>query len=103
MWFVTVCYCSSLVIGRGVDRFLLAMKTIDIKSLLIGTLLTATIFLGIAATGKTDKWDDKQQWESKRKHLARERGWVLDIQTAPAGWEVTNRDDHHIFLRRRIK
>ena len=41
------------------------MKTIDIKSLLIGTLLTATIFLGIAATSPTDKWDDKQQWEVK--------------------------------------
>ena len=39
------------------------MKSIDVKSLLIGTLLTSTIFLGVAATGATDKWDGKQMWQ----------------------------------------
>ena len=39
------------------------MKSIDIKSLIIGTLLTSTIFLGVAATSPTDKWDNNQQWE----------------------------------------
>ena len=38
------------------------MKSIDIKSLFIGALLTSTIFLGVAATSPTDKWDDKQEW-----------------------------------------
>jgi len=41
------------------------MKNIDIKSLIIGALLTSTIFLGIAATSPTDKWDDKQEWSSR--------------------------------------
>ncbi len=38
------------------------MKNIDIKSLIIGALLTSTIFLGVAATSPTDKWDYKQEW-----------------------------------------
>jgi hypothetical protein len=54
------------------------MKTIGIKSLLIGILLASTILLGVAAvvpkdTGngntppidKTMPWDDKQEWEVK--------------------------------------
>ena len=39
------------------------MKNIDVKSLIIGALLTSTIFLGVAATGTTDKWDVNQKWE----------------------------------------
>ena len=39
------------------------MKSIDIKSLIIGTLLTSTIFLGVAATSPIDKSDNNQQWE----------------------------------------
>ena len=38
------------------------MKHIDIKSLIIGALLASSIFLGVAATGVNDKWDDKQEW-----------------------------------------
>ena len=38
------------------------MNSIDIKSLLIGALLTSTVIFGVAATGKTDTWDSKQQW-----------------------------------------
>ena len=38
------------------------MKNIDIKSLIIGALLTSTIFLGVAATSPTDKWDNDQKW-----------------------------------------
>ena len=41
------------------------MKNIDIKSLIIGALLTSTIFLGVAATSPTDKWDNNQKWEIK--------------------------------------
>ena len=40
------------------------MKNIDIKSLIIGALLTSTIFLGVAATGMGDKWSEAQQWET---------------------------------------
>jgi len=43
------------------------MKNIDIKSLIIGALLTSTIFLGVAATGTTDKWDSDQQWSVAEK------------------------------------
>ena len=39
------------------------MKNIDFKSLAIGALLTSTIFLGVAATSPTDKWDNEQLWE----------------------------------------
>ena len=41
------------------------MKNIDVKSLLIGALLTSTIFLGVAATSKDDagKWDGRQMWQ----------------------------------------
>ena len=39
------------------------MKKIDIKSIIIGALLTSTIFLGVAATSPTDKWDIRQVWE----------------------------------------
>tara|TARA_B100000686_G_C15986441_1_gene569864 strand:- start:170 stop:466 length:297 start_codon:yes stop_codon:yes gene_type:complete len=39
------------------------MKNIDPKSLIIGVLLSSIIILGVAATGKTDKWDDQQEWQ----------------------------------------
>ena len=38
------------------------MKHIDIKSLIIGTLLTSTIFLCVAATGPREEWDNEQEW-----------------------------------------
>jgi len=41
------------------------MKSIDIKSLIIGALLTTTIILGCSATSPTDKWDNNQKWEIK--------------------------------------
>ena len=76
------------------------MKTIDIKSLLIGTLLTATIFLGIAATSPTDKWDDEQTWDVSEftdKDVKKGR---------TKGWEVTGhmRDNGvygHLFMYRK--
>ena len=40
------------------------MKTIDLKLLIIGMLLASTVFLGMAATNATDKWDKKQQASS---------------------------------------
>ena len=72
------------------------MKSIDIKSLLIGALLTSTIFLGVAATSPTDKWDGKQRWEIK-----------TSSGKIPEGWEPFAYDSNDNFdpflLRRRIK
>ena len=72
------------------------MKSIDIKSLIIGALLTSTIFLGVAATGTTDKWDGKQRWEIK-----------TSSGKIPEGWEPFSYDSNDEFdpflLRRRIK
>ena len=52
------------------------MKNIDIKSIIIGVLLTSTIFLGVAATSPTDKWDNDQKWR------------VQEVAGNPgAGWE----------------
>ena len=52
------------------------MKNIDVKSLLIGALLTSTIFLGVAATSKDDKgkWDDTQVW-SAQSGVGDGKGW----------------------------
>ncbi len=54
------------------------MKSIDIKSLIIGALLTSTIFLGIAATGPKDAWDANQvwEWETGTKVKEGEPGWI---------------------------
>ena len=72
------------------------MKNIDIKSLIIGALLTSTIFLCVAATGTTDKWDGKQRWEIK-----------TSTPKIPEGWEPFAYDSNDEFdpfiLRRRIK
>ena len=38
------------------------LKSIDIKSALIGFLLCSIFFFGLAATSPVDKWDAKQEW-----------------------------------------
>ena len=72
------------------------MKSIDTKSLIIGALLTSTIFLGVAATGTTDKWDGTQKWEIR-----------TSSGKIPEGWEPFAYDSNDEFdpflLRRRIK
>ncbi|MDP7011012.1 MAG: hypothetical protein QF685_06510 [Verrucomicrobiota bacterium] len=52
------------------------MKSIDIKSIIIGALLTSTIFLGVAATSKDDagKWDGKQEWLTTTEIVLRNAG-----------------------------
>ena len=72
------------------------MKSIDIKSLLIGTLLTSTIFLGVAATGATDKWDGKQKWEINTSSGKIAEGWE------PFAYDSNDEFDPFL-LRRRIK
>lgn len=45
------------------------MKQIDLKSVLIGVFVTATVILSLGATGPQDKgvkspsWDESQKWE----------------------------------------
>jgi len=81
------------------------MKNLDIKSLIIGALLTSTIFLGVAATSPTDKWDENQLWEVFSYDDAdRIRGKLVDKGEEP--FAVTHRADgstKHIWGRKRIQ
>ena len=76
------------------------MKNIDVKSLIIGTLLTSTIFLGVAATRPTDKWDDNQQWEVSFTTYPKDGQFIN-------GWEpyavLVSNGSRKYVLRRRIK
>ena len=90
------------------------MKSIDVKSLLIGTLLTSTIFLGVAAvpkdTGKSFsgpnpprsgvgmQWDDKQVWQVRYIN-----GADIAQKGYEAGWEVFSESENGYSFRRRIK
>ncbi len=74
------------------------MKSIDVKSLLIGALLTSTIFLGVAATSPTDKWDDKQVWQVRYINSA-----DVSQKGYEAGWEVFSESENGYSFRRRIK
>ena len=67
------------------------MKNIDIKSLIIGVLLTSTIFLGVAATSPTDKWDGEQKWV------------VDDFRIGKAGWEPFTAEGGNVLWRKRTK
>ena len=72
------------------------MKSIDIKSLLIGALLTSTVILGVAATGSKERvgWDNEQKWQCKS----------VDGFKIPQGWEPfdrSNSDSFHVVVRRR--
>ena len=62
------------------------MKTIDIKSLIIGALLTSTIFLGVASTSPTDKWDKEQKWEVYD-YLAKDLDGDTDSEAVDKGEE----------------
>ena len=74
------------------------MKNIDIKSLIIGALLTSTIFLGVAATSPTDKWDKGQLWQVSSYH---------ELKNKTQGWEPlaveTSDGKTRYYYRRRIK
>ena len=83
------------------------MKNIDIKSLIIGALLTSTIFLGVAATSPTDKWDKNQKWEitleksSYQNHLVDVLSDAWD--EAADGAEPFAVQGQNIIFRKRIK
>ena len=83
------------------------MKNIDIKSVIIGVLLTTTVILGMGATGKADagKWDDKQVWYVKRVELDGGPGHAtrLTNRLQPVGFEPFAATDKNVFFRKRIK
>ena len=92
------------------------MKNIDIKSLIIGGLLSSTIFLSVAAvpkdTGnsfridapeKRQEWDDKQAWYVERREWDEPKGHAnrLTNRLQPQGLEPFAATDKHIFFRKR--
>jgi len=101
------------------------MKTLDVKSLLIGALLTSTIFLGIAATGPKEAWDNEQVWQygtlteyslggkysANLKYIDTKTGATAleDLNKQPKGWEPINLtfdqqgNVNTTIVRRRIK
>ena len=97
------------------------LKSIDGKSLLIGSLLASTIFFATGATGLADKWDQKQQWELgvlreeedgyallRREYVEGDfkAKVIYELKKWPAGWEPIGVEDHainEILVRRRIK
>ena len=92
------------------------MKNIDIKSLLIGCLLTSTILLGVAAiprhTGdlasdRGGKWDDTQQWFVKRLDWETSQKEALEPKARGVAtvteYEPFAATDKHIYFRQRFK
>ncbi len=77
------------------------LKTIDIKSALIGFLLCSIFFFGLAATSPVDKWDAKQEWLVAgsnalfgQKQLERKK---------MGGWEPMQTEGGTITYRKQIK
>ena len=58
------------------------MKNIDTKSIIIGALLTSTIFLGVAAADDNNK-TDKTKWNVAYAPI--EHWWVEDANAPQAG------------------
>ena len=91
------------------------MKNIDVKSLLIGILLTSTIFLGVSATSPTDKWDEKQQWavaelvwgkidaKNNKGLLTEDSKTVVHSDKWPEGWEPISHDGKYWRVRKRVR
>ena len=84
------------------------MKSIDVKSILIGALLTSTIFLGVAAVPKDTgsvallrMWDDKQEWTIQ---MQKRVGSRASNQQKPIGFQpFAVNDEGWIYWRKRIK
>ena len=91
------------------------MKNIDIKSLIIGALLSSIILFGAAAASKADagKWDDQQEWLiASRDNLQganllkgittkQTNGKMLYYFKSAQGWEPFGAND--LYFRKRIK
>ena len=93
------------------------MKNIDVKSMIIGGLLSSTIFLSVAAvpkdTGnsfridapeKHQEWDDKQAWYVKRVGWDAPKGHAtrLTNRLQPVGFEPFAVTDKNVFFRKRV-
>ena len=83
------------------------MKNIDIKSLIIGALLTSTIFLGVAATSPTDKWDENQRWDFTTRgsflyKADKVEAKADELRSAP-GWELFGVQGSNLLFRKRVK
>ena len=80
------------------------MKNIDIKSVIIGVLLTTTVLFGVGAAGKDDKerWDNEQVRETVFDGVAPLKETEVNGKTIfvfrSKGWEPHGRS-----WRRRIK
>ena len=85
------------------------MKNIDIKSLIIGALFTSTIFLGVAATSPSDKWDDRQRWtvdQATQRDFRRANGLPDEYKgkLGTGGWEpFAMSPNGNVHYRKRIK
>ena len=82
------------------------MKDINIKSVIIGVLLTTTVFFGMGASkADTGKWDDKQVWYVKRLGWDAPKGHAtrLTNRLQPQGFEPFAATDKNLFFRKRIK
>jgi len=77
------------------------MKNTDIKSLIIGGLLTSTIFLGVAATSPTDKWDDNQKWSVQEAQFNPGAGWepIGGVRVSGSGVLASAK----VLYRKRVK
>ena len=85
--------------SSGLGEDLGTMKNIDAKSIIIGALLASTIFLGVAATSPTDKWDDKQEWTIKTTAYNKRSGSDPDF----AGYEPFGKSGTLYLWRKRLK
>ena len=68
------------------------MEPIDGKSLIIGALLTSTIFFGVASTNVISFWDDKQEWIVVTAGHLEDMGLMTDDENeyqykSTGGWE----------------
>lgn len=72
------------------------VKSIDVKSFLIGMLLASTILLGMAATGPTDQWDKQQEWIEADFSQLKNIGQITSVNlgkrrdgAVQTGWKIT--------------
>ena len=90
------------------------MKNIDIKSMIIGVLLTIVIACGVAATGVNDKWDNEQEWLYTDEVELKEAGLISYVkwgeraydhyEKVTGGWEpFADRGSGKRHFRKRIK
>jgi len=83
------------------------IKSFEIKSVIIGFLLCAVVFLGVAATGTKAAWNHKQRWDVMFVK------WDDTEAKEHEGWEVFDVEHHtevidgkrgfNVWMRRRVQ